>query len=115
VLHCRQQQNGPRSTSSRGHPMSAITSTPQTTIPAGSVWAVDKVHSQLGFAVKHSIVSTFRSSFDNYDATLTAAEDGTLRLDGSVDSASIVLKDENLAAHLAAPDFFDVERSPQIP
>jgi len=93
--------------------MTAI-STTQTTIPAGSVWTADKVHSQVGFAVKHMIVSTFRSSFDNYDATLTAAEDGTLRLEGTVDTASIVLKDENLAAHLAAPDFFDTERYPQL-
>src|SRR3954466_4207169 len=93
--------------------MTAPTTT-QTTIPAGSVWTVDKVHSSVGFAVKHMVVSTFRSSFDAYDATLTAAEDGRLRLEGSVDAGSIVLKDENLAAHLAAPDFFDVERHPQI-
>jgi polyisoprenoid-binding protein YceI len=94
--------------------MTAITSTSQTTIPAGSTWVVDKVHSTVGFAVKHMVVSTFRSQFDNYDATLTAAEDGTLRLEGSVDAGSMPLKDENLAAHLSAPDFFDTERHPQI-
>ncbi|MBW8712111.1 MAG: YceI family protein, partial [Mycobacterium sp.] len=93
--------------------MSAIT-TPQTHIPAGSVWTVDKVHSTVGFAVKHMIVSTFRSSFDGYDATLTAADDGTLRLTDSVDAGSIVLKDPDLAAHLASPDFFDTERHPRI-
>jgi polyisoprenoid-binding protein YceI len=93
--------------------MTAISST-QTTIPPGSVWTVDKVHSTVGFAVKHMVVSTFRSQFDSYDATLTAAEDGTLRLEGSVDAGSLALKDENLAAHLAAPDFFDTERYPQI-
>jgi polyisoprenoid-binding protein YceI len=93
--------------------MTAINTT-QTTIPAGSTWTVDKVHSTVGFAVKHMIVSTFRSQFDAYDATLTAAEDGTLRLEGTVDAGSIVLKDENLAAHLTSPDFFDTERFPQI-
>ena len=92
--------------------MTAITST--STIPAGTTWTADKVHSTVGFAVKHMVVSTFRSSFDSYDATLAADADGTLRLTGSVDAASIVLKDENLAAHLAAPDFFDTERYPQI-
>jgi polyisoprenoid-binding protein YceI len=91
--------------------MTALATTP---IPAGSTWTVDKVHSTVGFAVKHMIVSTFRSSFDSYDATLTADLDGTLRLSGSVDAASIVLKDENLAAHLGSPEFFDTERHPQI-
>jgi polyisoprenoid-binding protein YceI len=91
--------------------MTAIATTP---IPAGTTWTVDKVHSTVGFAVKHMVVSTFRSSFDAYDATLTAAEDGTLRLSGSVDASSIVLKDADLAAHLASPDFFDTERHPNI-
>jgi len=89
----------------------AITSSP---IPAGTSWTVDKVHSTVGFAVKHMVVSTFRSQFDDYDATLTAAGDGTLRLQGRVAAGSIVLKDETLAAHLGSPDFFDVERHPSI-
>src|SRR3954465_12165424 len=92
--------------------MTAIASTTQ--IPAGTTWAVDTLHSTVGFAVKHMVVSTFRSSFDSYDATLTAAEDGTLRLEGRVDASSIVLKDADLAAHLASPDFFDTERHPYI-
>src|SRR3954469_23762266 len=91
--------------------MSTITTS---TLPAGSTWTADHVHSQVGFAVKHMVVSTFRSQFDDYDATLTAAEDGTLRLAGRVGAGSIVLKDESLAAHLAAPDFFDTERHPDI-
>ena len=90
--------------------MTAITTS--TPIPAGTTWTVDKVHSTVGFAVKHMVVSTFRGRFEDYDATLTAAEDGTLRLEGRVSADSIVVKDENLAAHLKAPDFFDTERHP---
>jgi polyisoprenoid-binding protein YceI len=92
--------------------MSAITAT--TPIPAGTTWGIDKVHSNVGFAVKHMVVSTFRGRFEDYDATLTANEDGTLRLEGRVSADSIVVKDENLAAHLKAPDFFDTERHPDI-
>ena len=87
--------------------MTAITSTPA--IPAGSVWAVDKVHSTVGFAVKHMVVSTFRGRFEKFDATLT---DG--KLVGTVDVGSIVVKDENLAAHLQSPEFFDAERHPEL-
>ncbi len=92
--------------------MSAITSTPS--IPAGTEWAADPVHSTVGFTVKHMVVSTFRGRFEGYAATLTAAADGTLRLEGRVAADSIVVKDENLAAHLKAPDFFDTERHPDI-
>ena len=92
--------------------MTAIAST--ASIPTGSTWTVDTLHSTVGFAVKHMVVSTFRSQFEDYDATLVAQGDGTLRLEGRVAADSIAVKDENLAAHLSAPDFFDTERFPEI-
>ena len=91
--------------------MSAITSTP---VPAGTRWSVDPVHSNVGFSIKHMVVSTYRGRFEDYDATLTAQDDGSLRLEGTVRADSIVVKDDNLAAHLAGPDFFDIENHQQI-
>jgi polyisoprenoid-binding protein YceI len=84
-----------------------------TQIPAGT-WSADKVHSSVGFAVKHMVVSTFRGRFEDFDATLVTGEDGTLRLEGAVKADSIVVKDENLAAHLKSPEFFDTDRYPEI-
>jgi polyisoprenoid-binding protein YceI len=88
-------------------------STTITQIPAGT-WSDDKVHSTVGFAVKHMVVSTFRGRFEDFDATLVSGEDGSLRLEGAVKADSIVVKDENLAAHLKSPEFFDTERYPEI-
>jgi polyisoprenoid-binding protein YceI len=77
-------------------------------------WKIDRVHSHVGFAVKHMVVSTFRGRFEDYDGALTVGEDGAPHLEGWVKAASIDVADPNLAAHLGAPDFFDVERYPEI-
>jgi polyisoprenoid-binding protein YceI len=81
---------------------------------ATGTWKIDTIHSHVGFAVKHMVVSTFRGRFEDYTGSLTAGEDGTPRLEGSVDVDSIVVKDENLAGHLKSPDFFDSASHPRI-
>jgi polyisoprenoid-binding protein YceI len=76
-------------------------------VPAGT-WAVDKVHSDVGFAVDY-MAGTFTGSFSDFDATAT---DGVLK--GSAKVASVQVKDPNLEAHLQAPDFFDGERYSEL-
>jgi len=93
--------------------MSATATETQTKLPVGT-WKLDPTHSSASFAVKHMVVATFRGRFENIDATLTVGEDGAGRLEGTVDASSIVVKDENLQAHLGSPDFFDTERYPQL-
>jgi polyisoprenoid-binding protein YceI len=94
--------------------MSAATATTTPQQLAQGTWKIDTVHSHVGFAVKHMVVSTFRGSFDDYSGALVADENGAPRLEGSVRVDSIVVKDENLAAHLKAPDFFDSATYPEI-
>jgi polyisoprenoid-binding protein YceI len=79
-----------------------------TEIPAGS-WTVDPVHSVAGFSVRHMMVGTFRGEFSEIEGSLT---DG--KLIGKVKVASLQIKDERLKGHLFSPDFFDVERYPEI-
>jgi polyisoprenoid-binding protein YceI len=76
-------------------------------VPTGT-WAVDKVHSNIGFAVDY-MAGTFTGSFSDFDAELT---DGALK--GSAKVASVQVKDENLEAHLQSPDFFDAEQNPEL-
>src|ERR1700745_13699 len=84
-----------------------MSTTDTQTVPAGT-WAVDKVHSDVGFAAD-SLAGTFTGSFSDFDATVT---DGVLR--GSAKVASVQVKDENLAAHLQSPDFFDAQAHPEL-
>ena len=83
-----------------------------TGLPVGT-WKLDPTHSSASFAVKHMGVSTFRGRFEQFDATLTIDEDSA-QLAGTVEASSLVVKDENLQAHLGSPEFFDLERYPQI-
>ena len=85
----------------------------QQQLPTGT-WKLDKVHSSAGFAVKHMVVATFRGRFEDFDATLEVDEAGEAQLVGIVRPDSIVVKDENLAAHLTSPEFFDVKRHPEL-
>jgi polyisoprenoid-binding protein YceI len=88
-------------------------STSSPTLPAGR-YRLDPVHSSASFAVKHMAVATFRGRFEDFDASLTVDSDGAATLTGVVQVGSIEVKDPNLKAHLGSPDFFDLERHPEI-
>jgi polyisoprenoid-binding protein YceI len=87
--------------------------TAQAILPKGN-WKSDPVHSSVGFSVKHMGAGTFRGSFDDYNVSLTTDDGGELRLIGSAAVDSVDVKDENLKGHLLSPEFFDVERNPEI-
>jgi polyisoprenoid-binding protein YceI len=93
--------------------MSTTATETLTGLQAG-MWKLDRTHSSAGFAVKHMGVSTFRGRFEDFDARLSVSEDGAAELVGMVRADSIVVKDENLQAHLGSPDFFDSERYPEL-
>ena len=93
--------------------MSATEIKTSATIPAGT-YRLDPVHSSASFAVKHMVVATFRGRFEDFDATLSVDEAGSASLTGAVQVGSLEVKDENLKAHLGSPEFFDVERYPEI-
>ena len=94
--------------------MSATQITTSPTALLAGTYRLDPVHSSASFAVKHMVVATFRGRFEDFDATLTVDEAGNASLSGLVKVASIELKDENLTAHVGSPDFFDLERYPEI-
>jgi polyisoprenoid-binding protein YceI len=79
-------------------------------VPAGT-WALDPVHSTIGFEVDY-LAGTFRGEFHELGARLEGGESPALA--GSAKVASVDVKDENLSAHLQSPDFFDAERYPEL-
>ena len=88
-----------------------MTTALQTALPTGT-WGTDKTHSTASFAIKY-MVSTFRSEFTDVDVQLDTTGDEP-KLTGSVDPASIQVKDENFHAHLQSPEFYDTANHPAI-
>ena len=80
-------------------------------IPDGS-YAIDPTHSSAGFAVRHT-VSTFRGGFSEIEGRLESAG-GEAKLTGSAKVDSVDVEDEDLRPHLLSPEFFDLERAPEI-
>lgn len=78
-------------------------------------WAIDPVHSEIGFTVRHMMLTTVRGKFTKCEGTITTAADLS---DSSatvvIDSSSITTGNEQRDEHLRAADFLDVHNHPQM-
>jgi polyisoprenoid-binding protein YceI len=92
-------------------------STTATGIPGyvAGTWSIDPVHSEVGFSVRHMMVSKVRGRFNTFSGQLVTGQDP---LDSSVtaevDLASIITGNEQRDNHIRSADFFEVETYPTM-
>jgi polyisoprenoid-binding protein YceI len=90
-------------------------STTETTTPlTAGTWTVDASHSSVEFQVKHMGLATVKGFFSEFEGALEVGEDGAITAHGTVEAASLNTRNSQRDDHLRSPDFFDVERNPQI-
>ncbi|KGR90213.1 hypothetical protein CD30_12655 [Ureibacillus massiliensis 4400831 = CIP 108448 = CCUG 49529] len=80
-------------------------------------FTVDQSHSQVGFEVKHMMVSKVKGQFDAYTAEVEAEDLSdltTAQITFTLDVASINTRNTDRDNHLKGADFFDVEKYPSI-
>jgi polyisoprenoid-binding protein YceI len=78
-------------------------------------WAIDPVHSEVSFTVRHMMVSKVRGRFDSFEGTIvTAANPLDSSVTASVDLSSINTGQEQRDAHIRSADFFEVEKHPHM-
>lgn len=77
-------------------------------LPAGT-FGVDKIHSSVGFGVRHLGISTFRTTFGEFDASYV---DGVLT--GTAKVESIDIDQPDFKAHVLSEEFFDVANTPDV-
>ncbi|MCW3105579.1 MAG: polyisoprenoid-binding protein [Segetibacter sp.] len=79
-------------------------------------WALDPTHSELGFKIKHLMISNVSGGFTKFDVqTETTSEDfSDASVVASVDVASINTSNSQRDEHLRNADFFEVETHPKL-
>ena len=82
-----------------------------TDLSAGT-WAIDPVHSAIGFSVRHLMVSKVRGSFENFSGAIVVAEDGTPSVSAEIAVDSLYTNNDQRDGHIKSADFFDVQNFP---
>lgn len=87
-----------------------------TSAPTLTAWTIDAAHSEVGFAVKHLMISTVRGRFGAVSGTVEFPEGdySDARADVTIDATSIDTREDKRDAHLRSADFFDVEKFPTL-
>ena len=84
-------------------------------VPAAGTYALDPSHSQVGFAVRHVMVSKTRGRFSDFAGTVEIGENALeSSVEVTIQTASIDTRDEQRDGHLRSGDFFDAEAWPTM-
>ena len=94
--------------------MSIAETITQSGLEAGT-WEIDPSHSTVEFSVRHMMFSKVKGRFTSFRGTIVVADNPQdSSVEAVVDMASVDTGDEGRDAHLRSPEFFDVEKYPEM-
>ena len=81
-----------------------------------ATYKIDPAHSEIGFKVKHLMISNVSGSFEKFDATMTAEKDDftDASISFEADADSVTTNNEQRDTHLKSDDFFNAEKFPKL-
>jgi polyisoprenoid-binding protein YceI len=81
-----------------------------------SNWNIDNTHTDIGFSIRHMVVSKVRGRFTRYSGSVKLDEADLTRSEVAIDidAASIDTGVADRDTHLRSADFFDVEHYPAL-
>ncbi len=79
-------------------------------------WIIDPIHSEIGFKVKHLMITNVKGFFKEFEASIYTTGDDfmTAEIDFWMNPASIDTGSADRDTHLKSVDFFDVENHKEI-
>ena len=88
----------------------------KTDVNAQTKWSMDLAHSEIGFRVRHLMISHVKGTFKTFDANIyTYLNDFTTAdIDLWIDASSITTGDAKRDEHLISADFLDAQKHNQI-
>ena len=85
-------------------------------IASASTWNIDPDHSNIGFKVRHLMVSNVKGSFEKYSGTIDINDKDITKskVEVTIDTNSINTNVQKRDEHLRSADFFDVAKFPTM-
>lgn len=79
-------------------------------------WSLDPSHSEIGFKIKHLMISNVSGNFNKFDVQVETNGDdfANATVTANIDVASINTNNEQRDAHLGNADFFETDKHPNI-
>ncbi|MEM9520818.1 MAG: YceI family protein [Actinomycetota bacterium] len=91
-----------------------MTATESPTLTAGT-WAIEPMHSEVGFTVRHLGMSKVRGRFNTFSGSATISADlSSATINATIDLSSVDTNNPNRDGHLTSGDFFNAETHPQM-
>jgi len=81
-----------------------------------TTWKVDASHTNVGFSVRHMMVSNVRGNFTGLEGSVEGDPENLTdaKINFKIDTSTINTNNEDRDNHLRSADFFDVEKYPYI-
>ncbi|AHF16062.1 YceI family protein [Niabella soli] len=81
-----------------------------------ATWTIDPMHSEIGFKVRHLVISNVSGKFTEFEGTVTADKDdfSDAKASFSADINSISTGPAQRDEHLKSADFFDATNHPKL-
>lgn len=81
-----------------------------------ATWTIDTNHSEVGFKVKHLVITTVSGKFKSFEGTIQSDNEdfSDAKVEFSADPSSIDTGNDGRDGHLKGADFFDAANHPKI-
>jgi polyisoprenoid-binding protein YceI len=95
--------------------MTETTTAPSIPGYVAGTWTIDPVHSEVGFSVRHMMVSKVRGKFTTFSGEIvTGVQPTDSSVTAEIDLSSINTGNDQRDAHIKSADFFEVETYPNM-